>query len=60
MRKGVLFVVGFVIGALMFVIGGVNWAPAAPGCPTCAVVHPHLHRSRCTASAQGGSTCEVP
>ncbi len=60
MRRGVLFVVGFVIGALLFVIGGVNWAPAAPNCPGCSVVHPSLHRSRCNETAQGGSVCDVP
>lgn len=60
MRRGVLFVIGFVIGALLFVMGGVNWAPAAPNCPGCSAVHPSMHRSRCNETAQGGSVCEVP
>lgn len=60
MKKGLLFVIGFVIGALLYVIGGVNWQPANSNCPSCAVVHPSMHRSRCTEAANGVSICEVP
>jgi hypothetical protein len=60
MKKGLLFVVGFGIGAMMFVVGGVNWQPTSSNCAGCAPAHPSMHRSRCTDAVNGLSVCEVP
>lgn len=60
MRRGVLFAIGFGIGGLMFLIGGVNWQPPASSCAVCTAVHPSTHRSRCTETAEGEWICEAP
>jgi hypothetical protein len=59
MRKRLLlFVIGFVIGGLMFLVGGVNWQPAAPACSGCAVLNSNIHNAQCSEAVEGGWVCE--
>jgi hypothetical protein len=59
MRKRiVLFVVGFTLGGLLYVIGADSSTPAAPACPHCAVLSPAVHDPQCTEAVQGGWVCE--
>jgi hypothetical protein len=60
MKKGILFAIGFGIGAMMFLISGINWAPASPNCAGCTTVHPGVHRSRCNETPSGQWICETP
>ncbi len=61
MRKRlILFSVGFAIGGLLFLIGGVSWQPTPPQCTGCAVLNPSIHNSHCTESVQGGWICDGP
>lgn len=59
-RRIVLFLVGFVFGGLLFVIGAGISQPAPPKCPHCAVLSPSVHDPHCTEAVQGGWVCEGP
>lgn len=57
-KRVVLFSIGIVLGALLFLIGGISWQPAAPECHGCAIVNSTIHSSDCTQAVQGGWVCE--
>jgi hypothetical protein len=57
-RRLLLFAIGFVIGGLMFLIGGINWQPAPPSCSGCAVLNSNIHNPECTDAVQGGWICD--
>ena len=57
-RRAILFAIGLVIGASLFLIGGVSWQPTPPKCPGCAILNPNIHNPQCTEAVQGGWICE--
>jgi hypothetical protein len=57
-KRALLFAIGFVVGALLFLIGGVSSPPTPPKCPGCAVLSPSVHDPDCNVAVQGGWTCE--
>ena len=57
-RRVILFAIGFAMGALLFLIGGISWQPTPPKCPGCAVLSPNIHNPQCTEAVQGGWICE--
>lgn len=59
-KRVLLFAIGVVLGALLFLIGGVSWQPTPPKCPGCAVLSPNIHNPECTEAVQGGWICEGP
>jgi hypothetical protein len=57
-KRVLLFTMGFVIGALLFLIGGISWQPTPPKCIGCAILNSRIHNPQCTEAVQGGWTCE--
>jgi len=57
-KRVVLFTLGFVLGAVLFLVGGISWQPTPPNCPGCAIVSSNVHSSQCTTAVQGGWICE--
>lgn len=57
-RRPLLFTIGFALGALLFLIGGVTWQPPTPKCPGCAVLSSHIDSSQCAEAVQGGWVCQ--
>jgi hypothetical protein len=57
LKRALLFSVGFVLGALLFLIG-ISWQPAPPDCTGCAVSNSGIHNSACIEAVQGGWICE--
>jgi hypothetical protein len=57
-KRSLLFTMGFVIGVLLFLIGGISWQPTPPKCPGCAVLNSRIHNPQCNEAVQGGWICE--
>ena len=58
-KRVLLFTMGFVIGALLFLIGGISWQPTPPKCIGCAILNSRIDNPQCTEAVQGGWICEV-
>lgn len=59
-KRILLFTIGVVLGAVLFLVGGVSWQPTPPKCPGCAVLNSGVHNPQCTEAVQGGWICEGP
>jgi hypothetical protein len=59
-KRVLLFAIGVVLGAALFLIGGISWQPTPPKCPGCAVLNQRIHNPQCTEAVQGGWVCEGP
>jgi len=57
-KRVLLFTMGFVIGALLFLIGGISWQPMPPKCIGCAILNSRMNNPQCTEAVQGGWICE--
>ncbi len=55
MRRGSSFLTGVVLGAVMFLLGGVAVVPPAPPCAGCAVLGSPY--GGCDEAVQGGWIC---
>jgi len=56
-KRVLLFAIGFAIGVMLFLVGGISWQPPPPKCPGCAVLNPSIHNPLCTEAVQGGWIC---
>ena len=57
-KRVLLFTMGFVIGASLFLIGGISWQPTPPKCIGCAILNSSIHNPQCAEAVQGGWICE--
>ena len=53
-KRALLFTMGFVIGVLLFLIGGISWQPTPPKCPGCAVLEIQNSQSAVQRGRPGG------